>query len=494
MPTATARDAPVVRQIDDVLRVKFVSSEIDWETGQTLFGGGVEATYGPTVVRCERLIIDSKGSKGRAIGQVVLTDPEGRLEARDLEFDWLAKTGSATGVLVQIGTVRIETESISVEPETWTLGRSTGFLARASRPPVAFQARSVTLRPGRHGVARQVYLLAYGARLGPVASVPFSLRKRVKGIGLPSVANRKGAGLGVSWDGQLPLGDHGSLSAFWNTFPKRPNAFGAELAYSPLDPESGTLIVPGSELSERAGDGWFNNVAVRSPCQESSDLKASRASFSLGSVWNQGAIARRSAVQTVSKALDLSAEFGGFRLGWGGKGLFKFQSVRDSSQAPFLSRALAQFTLKPPDMTLGRGLRAVARCDVFGTFSERGQFGWARLETGVVFGPQGPWTLGAAWVVGRSSGAPDFSFDRLYSERAVHLRADWVSGPYTARYLAKYDFDRMLWYDREYEIAVVANVFEPYVLVRDFPSDTRFGIRFRLDGLGDKLKERNRSR
>lgn len=494
MRPPTAQDAPIVRQIDDVLRVKFLTSEFDAETGETAFIGGVEATYGPTVVRCERLTIDSKNSQGRATGQVLLTDPEGRLEARDLEFNWLERTGSASNVLVQVGTVRIEAEAIQVEPETWTLGRATGYLARASRPPVTFEAGSVTLKPGRSGVARRVFVHVYGTKLGPVSAVPFSLRKRVKGIGLPSIANRKGVGVGISWDGQIPLGDQASAAAFWNSFPKRPNGFGLELAYSPLDPDSETLISPGTDLGERAGDGWFNNVAVRSPGQESSDIKAQRLSYSIASIWNQGTVARGSFAETVSKALEITAEAGGSRDGWGGKGSVRLQSIRESADEPFVSRSVAQLTVKPPDWTVGRDFRAVARGDAFGTFSDRNSFGWVRFEAGLIYQPTEPFTFGAAWVTGGSAGTPDFSFDRLYSKSAVHLRADWTSGPYTARYLAKYDLTRKLWYDREYELAIIANVFEPYILFREFPADTRFGVRFRLDGLVDKLKERRHSR
>jgi hypothetical protein len=343
-------------------------------------------------------------------------------------------------------------------------------------------------------VARRVFVHVYGTKLGPVSSIPFSLRKRVKGIGLPSIANRKGVGVGVSWDGQVPLGDQASASAFWNSFPKRPNGFGLEVAYSPLDPDSDTLISPGTDLGERAGDGWFNNVAVRSPEQESSDIKAQRLSYSIGSVWNQGTVARGSFAETVSKALEVTAETGGSRDGWGARGSVRLQSIREAADKPFLSRSVAQLTVKPPDWPMGRDIRAVARGDAFGAASERNRFGWARFEAGLIYQPSKPFRFGAAWVTGGSTGNPDFDFDRLYSRSAVHFRADWTSGPYTARYLAKYDLDRKLWYDREYELAIVANVFEPYILFREFPADTRFGVRFRLDGLVDKLKQRRQSR
>ena len=73
-------------------------------------------------------------------------------------------------------------------------------------------------------------------------------------------------------------------------------------------------------------------------------------------------------------------------------------------------------------------------------------------------------------------------------------RADYMVGPFTFRFLNKYNIDTKQWYDREYEIALVAREFEPYIIYRQFPSETRIGIRFRIDNLRDRLTRRSQDR
>jgi hypothetical protein len=367
-------------------------------------------------------------------------------------------------------------------------------LSGTGNAPVKFTASSVTISPGRSGVARRVYMRVWGTKLGPVPRLSFMLRKRVKGLGLPSITNRKGKGLGIAWDAGMAMGDHAVGTAFWETFPHREPGFGLQYGYSPLDPETASYITPQTELDERYADGWFDNVSVRTPDEEQDYMKTERKTFAAGTFWNQGTTGRPVDSETVSKRFDLVYERGGPMAGLGALGTVRAQSVRPDNQSPFVNRVLAEGTLLAPPLRISPRLDGHLRFDLFGSASENGTFGWGRLEAGLVYRPSSSFTFGVGYGVGSGSGSPDFAFDGLVATRVVSARADWQSGPYTVRYLAKYDVGRKLWYDKEYELAIVAKQFEPYLVYRQYPSETRIGIRFRIDNLRDRLTRRKQNR
>ncbi|MCW5937921.1 MAG: hypothetical protein KIT11_11520 [Fimbriimonadaceae bacterium] len=476
------------------LKVKFDSSTYDPTTGKLVFSGRVEARYDLTTITSEQLTLDVEGRQGTAEGGVVVTDPEGTIQSARLEFDWERRTGVAMDVKLQADNVRIEARRIDVRPETWELTDASGALARSDKPPVSFTAATVTLRPGRDGVARHVYLRVLGAKIGPVPRVAFSLRKRVRGIGIPSLTNRKGLGLGVTWGPSLALGDQAAAIASFDSFPRQAPGYSLEIAYSPLDPESDSLIQPRSDLGERFSDGWFDNIAVASPQDERSNIGKRRRSVSVGTGWNRATQARPNDALNVTKQLEIVGEAGEQIGGLGVYGNLRIQSIRPNPRENFIERALGLVTVAAPTVNLGRDLLLVTRADLFGTASEKNTFAWVRGLAGLTWEPIEGLTAGVAYTRGTSAGTPDFLFDPLVSREAFHVRFDYVRGPYTLRYLTKYDFDRKNWYDREYEIALVAQVVEPFILFRSFPSDTRFGVRFRLDSFVDRLQRRRQSR
>jgi len=181
-------------------------------------------------------------------------------------------------------------------------------------------------------------------------------------------------------------------------------------------------------------------------------------------------------------------------MGLGAIGSVRLQSMRLNGESPWKERASVQGSLIAPPKTLAKNLGTHVRLDTFGSASKDGLYGWARAEAGLIYRPTQSLSFGAAYVMGGDAGNAPFPFDPLASDRALHARMDFKSGPYTFRYLAKYDFDLHKWYDREYEIALVIKEFEPFIAYRQFPSETRIGIRFRIDHVRDRLMRRNQQR
>lgn len=493
-PLSLQQSARRAQDVDGGLHVTFDDSVYNAETHETTFTGNVKATYGQSTVSAESLSINSEKHTGVASGGVALTDPEGHATAESFEFNWVDKTGTLSGVVLQAVNIHLEAGKLEVQPGQWELTDASLSLSRVGKAPVYFDARSATVYPGKYGIARHVTFHVYGTKIGPIPRLTFSLRKRLKGLGLPSVTNRKGLGVGVSWETNFAAGDHGVISSFWESFPKREPGMGIQYGYSPLGEDSPTRIAPRSDLNERFADGWFNNVSVRTVEEEWDEISSKRSSYAIGTFWNQSTTARPVDSDNVSKSFDLVQEMGGLIHGVGTYGSLRLQSLRDSSAASFVTRATLNSSLIAHPVSVAKGLDGHLRLDTFSSLSENGAYSWGRVETGLIYRPAKGLTFGLGYALGSGVGRPDFSFDGLVAGQSFMARADYMVGPFTFRFLDKYNIDTKQWYDREYEIALVAREFEPYIIYRQFPSETRIGIRFRIDNLRDRLTRRSQDR
>lgn len=510
LPPAPAPEAAQSTQIRDSqtlpggLLVRYDEVQYDFRTQKQIFRGKVEATYGPTVITCSELEIDGTARTGIARGGVRLTDPEGLVEADVITFSWLGPgetadpkqlVGSADSANLTVGNARIWGRRLEIRPSQWTIFDASGTLSRRDKPEWRLTAKKVTLVPGKSGVAERVHLEILGFRIGPLPRYSFSLDRRLEGFTLPSFRNEKGVGYGFGWSSNYPLSDNAVLSGSWSSFPRKAASWGLEFSTSPYTSlQTNALIRPRSDLGERFEEGFFDNIGVTGPEVEDGFLREKRSSWSIGSYWNIGVNGRRDVVGDLSKRLDIAYEGGGR---WGSFGLMyqgRAQSIRGTILDEFTERAVGQATISAPTIKLAPNLDLRLRADVFTTLGADNQFAWARAVAGLAYQPWPGVRLGAALVRGGEAGNPDFIFDRLVSTQAVHLRFDYSRGPYTFRYLVKYDFDQKMIYSREYEVAWVAEGFEPFILYRQFPSSYQIGLRFRIDDLRGRLTSRTQNR
>lgn len=477
------------------LTVRYDGAKIDLATNILVFTGSITAQYDETVIECSQLELRLDEQTGRAAGGVRLTDPAILLECDSLEFDWKNHTGEAFEVTVEAGGMTIRAQSLEIRTESWFLRKARATLSRRDKPEYELLADRVTIYPGRYGVAESVGLLLFGAKLGWLPSMRFELDPRVTGWRMPSFADRRGVGFGLSWDTSLMLSEKFSAYGFWNTFPSVFPTSGLQLTLSNVNPNSVyRKLVPRSDLLERISSSWFDNVRVKSPEREYQNLRDPRLSFTVGTLWNQQTDARAVEIDSVSNQFELVLETVGSRAGFGLSASARLERIRADSSSNWLDRAELLTTVQTPPVNLGDSLRLVARIDGFGTVSANGGYGWVRGLVGVIYNPSPSLTLGVAYANTGSWGTPDFPFDPLVFPTSLHVRADFVSGPYTLRYLVRYDPTSQTVFDTEYEIALAAESFEPYILFREFPSDFRMGIRFRLGPLRDRLSRRKTER
>jgi len=501
VPPALASPQEQVQQQREAQQVGSLQIEyervasIDVEAGTMTFEGAVKATYGETVVTADRLSLDYRNNKGVAEGGVELRDPEAFMSTERLEFDWEAKTGFAENVYVQVGNMRIRAQSLTIDPDLWRLERARATLSRKSDPQYEILARTVRIYPGKYGIANKVSLDLFGLRLGSAPEMRFDLDPRIDGFNLPSIAERRGVGLGVSWASSFLLNDQTVLGATAGSFPNRYPNYGLNVIFMNAEAETSfRKLKPMDDLKEQGGDGWFENVGVREPRNESAAIRSPRILYMIGSKWNTSTVARPEILNNVSKAYEAVFESAGTVGGVGLRGNFRVQSIRESAATPFVDRFVSNVTVQSPVWYLNNKLGLQVRGDLFSTFSENTEYGWLRGQVGLLWSLGKGVNFGLAYSEASEFGTPDFLFDTRLYDRALHGRLDYVRGPYTFRVLYKYDPGTQTIFDHEYEFAFVAESFEPFVVFRQSPNDYRLGVRFRIDNFVERLQRRRPDR
>lgn len=495
-PTTQSRQTSQTHEIAEGFVILAPEWEEDFATGVLTFRGGVTALYGPTKIESESLTVYRLEQRFETAGETRLTDPEGTIQASSISASYnpADRRATAQNATLSVGKVRLRAQTLEVLPVTPLEYRLTNVevtLVDLDRSRTRFRAREVTVYPGRYAIARHVTYQVLGQNLPPIPVQRINLDRRVTGLKLPSITDRRGVGLGLSWDSAILLDDRTSVSAAYNAFPRQFPETLVQITHTPLKPsENNTGLAPRSDLGERAADSWFGNVTVPG-LTASQTYRETRLAYSLSSTWNLPTVARPNNAEDVSKLAEIALESGGALGPVGARATIRAQRIRADRSQPWQNRLASDLVLVGPPAEILPGLELHTRIDLFTTLSPRGPFALLRTETGLVTRPVQGVTTGAAIVFGQNLGDPDFLFDPLNVTRALHLRADYRQGPWTFRYLAKYDFGRSLWYDKEWEIALVAGSFEPFLLRREEPTDFRFGVRFRLGSLAERLQDRN---
>jgi hypothetical protein len=492
-PTQSKQQVPVQSPEGIKINAPTVDFKVDAAGNRTFeYSDGVEAIYEPTVIRADHLILHEEVSGrrwGEAFGNVRLDDPEGNMTATRMVFDWTNRTGSAENVQLEMGGMSIKARHIDIVPDKWDLTDVEATSCGRERVPF-YKVRTphLTLRPGRQAIAQRPRLSILGHQLVTLPTQRVSLDRRNPGLRMPSVGYKAGQGIGVSWFSGFLLDDQTSLTGSFGFFPKSYPGFNVQLAHTFLPIEKSTAAIPPrSELTERFSWSYMDDIHVTQPLSEENFLRASRNSVALTSVWNTGSTAR-DVDQRYSKALELSYEYGSKFGSFGSLSQARVHLIREGG-GPFHARSVVQSALSVPNVKLLKNLYTRIRFDG-SAFLGATAFGWGRAQVGLQYQSGTLFTAGVAYIASASGGDPLFRIDELFSKNAVHARADLNLGPTKISYLAKYDTDRKLLYDREYQIRQVVGCIEPFVVYRKFPSEYAFGFRLRADDFFSAIERR----
>lgn len=495
--TCLALVASAPQQLADKLTIEAPEWEDNPTTQTTDFRGGVVIRFGPSTIRCDEATVYRNEERLITRGATTISDPEGMIRAEQIEVVWREgqQFGKAINPIIQLGELVIrgnslETRTLATGPQ-WIVYGAKVSLNDLTPIRTGFRARKLTIYPGRHADAEGVQYELLGGRLTLLERQRINLDPRVTGFQPPSLADRRGVGYGITWESTFLLSENSSIGGKFSTFPGIAPESRLQYTFSPLDPaENAFNVAPKSDLDERMDDGWFNNVRVKTPETEKDLFRRRKLSYSLGTLWNLPTKGRVDEAESVSKLAELAYEFGGTIGDAGHRTNLRAQRIREEND-PWVDRVNAQSTVHGPWLKLHESTVLHTRADFFGTLSEKNSYGFARAEAGFITNFGNGFRIGAGYAVGAETGTPDFAFDRLGATHVMLIRADYRLGPYAFSYLTKYDFGRKSWYDKEWEISIIAGSFEPFVARREFPSDFRLGVRFRITDVVGRLGQRN---
>lgn len=477
-------------QVDDVLRVRWTTKRVDVENQVIVFEGDVRAFYGPTELSCARLVLNSQKGEGRAEGLVQITDPDGVITAREVVFQWRARTGSALDAEVRVEDAVVRADRVDFTPDKITLTGVKATLCEMRPPSLGLDTGRAIVRPGRTARLDAPTLRLGGRKVVRLPYASFSLDRRATGLRMPAVSYRQRDGLGVNWSSTFALADGLAISGAAAGYRRQLPSYGLQLAASALggDRFSG-FLAPRSELGERYTDGYLDSITVRSPEDELATLGQQRLLFALGTLWNTSTTARRGDAGSISKRWEAVGEAGGAFGPGAGFLQLRLQDERPDRAAPFDRRALALGSARA-SQSLGRSADLDLRLDGFGSLSGGDRYGWIRLMPSLRVRPMPALSLAAGYERVLEFGTPQYLYDAPYSTAGWRLRSDLQLGSARLSALAKYDFGTRTWYDFEGSLAIGQGCLEPYVAWRKFPSEYRFGVRVRLDTLLERLQRR----
>ena len=461
------------------------------------FRDGVRATFAGEVLTADSLILHPKDEKGEATGHVVLIDPSGTLSAEDLQFSWnkASKGGSGRNVHLNLAGVMMDAEKAESIPDknpkepnelvfTNVYGTS---CAREHVPLYAIRSPQVVFRPGKEGVIRRPILYIYGKRIATLPTHRFSLDPRIHGIPLPGIALGKNK-VGLLWAPSFLIDKNTAASINIRSFKKEHLLASAYVSRSYLSAQNSfNLITPHSDLAERFGGSYFDNIRVGTPLAGANSLRSRRDTLSLGSEWNRTSINDPSKA-IYSKPIEAIYEMGGPlgpRLGY--QYALRAEEIRRNNEG-FRARAIGQGSIGPEPMRIASFLYAEPRLDTE-VFLGSTSFGWSRAELGLFINPR-PWiTLGVGYGHGEEFGTPMYRADRLLIRNEGMARLDLDLGPRKFGILEKRDFDRHKWY-REYYASQIMGCLEAFVAARQFPRSYQLGVTLRLDDFFRILRSR----
>lgn len=484
------------------LEVEFGQSVLDRENDRAVFSGGVKATYEGIVLFADELELDYGNSVGIARSGVRVIAEEGTISADEFEFNWEANTGSATNALLWIDGTSIRGGRIEVRSRPGREGQEqviyieSGSFTTSRRDTPTYEVffDSLEVEPGRQGTARGFRVRAFGSTLLGLSTYRFSLDPRLQGFQLPTLDYRLDEGFGFAWDNTFGIGTQGAARGFFRVFETRQPTYGLEFAQSFADAEEAVTILPRNDLDERFNESYFERITVTNLTDQARNFGSPRLTVGFGSLFNQLVRDRNREGTEVSKPFELVGELGGRTGDVNSVLTVRGQSIREGRTGQSLTRAAGSLAISTDPVMLAPDLFGQMRLDLFGTASGSNTFGFARGSAGVRYQAGPRFAVGLGYSVGGSTGRPDLIVDQLFSQSTVHLRFDYDFGPYTLRYLTQYDTQSQRWFRSEYEFALAADGFEPYLVIRTFPEELRFGVRVRIGSLGTGLQSRTLGR
>ncbi|RMG27213.1 MAG: hypothetical protein D6724_00145 [Armatimonadetes bacterium] len=494
----------VPAQQQEAQRPRIVSGEATLEadsitydpvTGTTVLNGNVLATYGPTRLTCATATLNSETKEAHFRTGIVVTDPVGTLEARELWVDF-DKPGSAraVGITLQAHEAYFEGEELLIEPNEWRLRNAWATTCRseAGKPEYRVLLTDIVFKPGDAILAKKSGFEVLGMRV----DVPFfrvGLDQSQTGLQTPTPTINSGFEPGYRWRNVFDVGPSAAFLYEQEAGTRDVPTVNAQLAFttrkrSPTERER--MIVVRNYDRERFSEGFVNNVMVSTPQAEEAAVGRGEMIFFVGHTSNQGVQARLPETNRFDRDWYGGVEVAGRVAGLIANGQARYGHIQDRNSGVETRRAEGFVTFLTDLVPVSRNLYGRGRFDIGAYWGGGKDYGWLRPEMSLIYEPRPETRFTAAYVNASSWGSPFTDADRLVAPHAIHLRLDLDFPATDLSILAKYDIERSVWYDFEVALGQVAHCIRPFIAYRKFPGTLAFGATLRADKLFDALKQR----
>jgi hypothetical protein len=468
-----------IREHDDLQAKKFVYDE------------SVIATFDVTTIYADHLEIDYINKRLRAKGHIRVVDPDLKMTAENIDFSWLKgqEFGHAEKVDAHLAGAYLIASAVDILPDHYDFFDVQATTSGGHPPIYEVDATKLSIYPGNYGRAENAMIKAGGFRSPRLRVYRFNLDKRVDGLGIPSVSYEKSNGVGIAYAPSFLINHQTNISTNFGASAASIPRYGVQVTHTfvPENVVNQGRITPSSDLDQRFGFGYFDDVLVKSPESEYAYERLIRNSIGIDSEVNQGATERLPG-GSITKAVEVVYERGGKVADLGGILHARLQSVREQGQTSFIDRLELDGSLSAPPIPLNRYAETVIRFDGQGFLGDN-QYAWVRSETGIAVRPVKQVRLSAAYIAATDFGHPDLTIDQLYTKGGLYFRGDLMLGPTRASYLVKFKENGEV-YDNEYEISQAVGCFKISLLSREFPAQYRLSVDLRFDNLQDVLSRR----
>lgn len=491
-------------------------TEADLLDGYVIYRGGVKAMYGPTTLTTDTLVVrngasgdpavqvDVDGKKmslkpmeAYALGTVSVVDPDGTIKASNLWFTWDAVrrsnpeevVGRAEGVDVHISTVWIKADKMTSAAKGLEFFNVAVSTSNWKTPLYSAKAKSVFVIPGKQALAKDVRFSILGVQSPPLPQFTFLLDPRANGVQIPRIGFRQGAGIGVSWGGDLLVGESSVASMAINSYPRVQPTYAFSYAKSRVPVEQSGLnqFLISDQFGERSIFSFFGNVYTQSLDQAYERIRIPKDMFSVGTNFNFETLGRITDRKTnYSRQLEVGYEKGGPFGDWGYLLQAKASRIAEGG-GPGQNRLMFQanaFTplAKSGNFTAGARLDGVYRFDA----SPSGYLG---AEGGLSYQANEFLKFSTGLYGYHNFGTPLFAGDNFVTNQGYVVRGDWFGPANNFSLMFRYD-PTQGWFDKEYRISQVMGPLEPVLAYRESPRQYSIGFKFRTGDITRLLQRR----
>ena len=432
-----------------------------------------------------------RAGDGVAEGNVTLHDPIGSVTCDSLFFNSRLHTAVANSITLRLENSLIVAKKLTIIPGQWTFDH-VRIRNLGKRVVYDLKLKTMVIKPGETISGDDVRITLFGKSFVTLPHISQNLSKEIFGIRAPFPSYSPQNGASLNFGSSLLIGPQSVLGINASASTLYTPSYSIQLSQSFLGQKQvDQLITPISDLSPRFQYGYFDNIEVSNPWDESAYIGSNRDTLSFGTFVNSNTFDRRQK-QTFDEPLvvtyEHSQKVGSFGL-LSDLHLESINAIGSNSQV----RGVVSISALPMKWKISPNMLVQARIDSTGYFGTH-QFEWVRGEFGLVSRLTPHIRLGFGLVRASEFGVAQFTSDQLYAKNAYFARIDVADGPRNFSLLEKYDSDRHAFYDQELLFSQAAGLFQPFIAVRLFPQALVFGLRVRLQGLSNQLQSRNPKR